>query len=91
MKEENKKVVLVNKRTGERLEVDPENTMDFTPEEFKKTTLYKRQFRKDAYIDEKAFSENEEDENYHYPTQEEIEEEAYEALREMGYVFDDDN
>ena len=76
MKEKEKKIVLVNKKTGERLELDPKNVGILTAEEFEKSTLGKRRYRKDSFIDEKVFSDN----NY-YPSQKEIEDEVEEALR----------
>lgn len=72
--------VLINKRTREKLtlDLDSPNVGILTPEEFEKSTLGKRRFRKDAYIDEKIDSENDD-----YPSQEEIEREVEEALEEI--------
>lgn len=72
--------VLINKRTGEKLilDLDSPNVGILTSEEFEKSTLGKRRFRKDVYIDENIDSENDD-----YPSQEEIEREVEEALEEI--------
>lgn len=78
-----KESVLTNIKTGEKLilDLDSPNVGILTPEEFEKSTLGKRRFRKDAYIDEKVYSDF--DENDDYPSQEEIEREVEEALKNI--------
>lgn len=68
---------LINKRTGKKLILDPENNPEdeiFVP---KNSTLFRK--RKDnSGLSERIFSELKEDE--YYPTQQEIEDEVEKAL-----------
>ena len=61
------------------------NVNVMTAEEFEKTTLYQRKFRKGIKMDEKVFSNSVDEEKR--PTKEELEEEVEEVFRN-GFIVD---